>query len=107
MTAILEVKDLAHAKSDGHPILSAVNFIVNEGDIVVLKGVSGSGCVRSYCVLIIQRAKTRQLCRITGKLRCSSALHTSNFILAMYCLRVNLQYTMVRGQRLAPSVSRT
>ena len=43
MSAIVEVKDLAYAKGDGQPVISGVSFSVNEGDIVVLKGVSGSG----------------------------------------------------------------
>lgn len=47
MTAILEVKDLAYTKGDGHPIISEVTFTVEEGDVVVLRGVSGAGYVRN------------------------------------------------------------
>jgi len=43
MSAILEVKNLGYAKGDGQPIISGITFSVNEGDVVVLKGVSGSG----------------------------------------------------------------
>jgi len=43
MSAILEVKDLAYAKGDGQPVISGITFSVNEGDVVVLRGVSGSG----------------------------------------------------------------
>lgn len=43
MSAILEVKGLAYAKGDGQPVISGVTFSVNEGDVVVLRGVSGSG----------------------------------------------------------------
>jgi len=43
MSAILEVKDLSYAKGDGQPVISGATFSVNEGDIVVLRGVSGSG----------------------------------------------------------------
>lgn len=47
MSAILEVKDLAYAKGDGQPIISGITFTVNEGDAVVLRGVSGAGYVRN------------------------------------------------------------
>jgi len=40
---MLEVKDLTYSKGGGQPIISGINFTVNEGDVVVLKGVSGSG----------------------------------------------------------------
>lgn len=43
MSAILEVKDLAYTKGDGQPIISGISFEVNEGDVVVLRGVSGAG----------------------------------------------------------------
>lgn len=43
MSPLLEVKDLAYAKGDGQPIISGITFSVNEGDVVVLRGVSGSG----------------------------------------------------------------
>ena len=40
---MLEVKDLTYSKGGGQPIISGITFTVNEGDVVVLKGVSGSG----------------------------------------------------------------
>jgi len=43
MSAILEVKDLSYTKGDGQPVISGITFTVNEGDVVVLRGVSGSG----------------------------------------------------------------
>lgn len=43
MSALLEVKDLAYAKGNGQPVISGINFSVNEGDVVVVRGVSGAG----------------------------------------------------------------
>jgi len=43
MGALLEVRDLACLKESGTPIFSKLNFVVNEGDIVIIQGKSGSG----------------------------------------------------------------
>jgi len=40
---LLEVRDVACYKSEGQPIISAINFVVNQGDVVVIRGQSGSG----------------------------------------------------------------
>lgn len=41
--ALLEVRDLACPVDKDTVIFSKINFTVNEGDIVVLQGKSGSG----------------------------------------------------------------
>jgi len=43
MDALLEIRDLACLKEEGSPIFSKLNFVVNEGDIVIIQGKSGSG----------------------------------------------------------------
>jgi len=44
MEALLEVRNLACLKEDkGSPVFSKVNFVVNEGDIVIIQGKSGTG----------------------------------------------------------------
>jgi len=44
MDALLEVRDVACLKEDkGSPVFSKVNFVVNEGDIVIIQGKSGTG----------------------------------------------------------------
>lgn len=43
MVALLEIRDLACLRDQGLPIFSNLNFIINEGDIVVIQGKSGSG----------------------------------------------------------------
>lgn len=43
MSALLEVKNLAYTKGNGQPVISGISFSVNEGDVVVLRGVSGAG----------------------------------------------------------------
>jgi ABC-type transport system involved in cytochrome c biogenesis ATPase subunit len=41
---LLEVRDLACLKEDkGSPVFSKVNFVVNEGDVVIIQGKSGTG----------------------------------------------------------------
>ena len=42
---LLEVKDVGCYKAPGQPIFSHVSFDVNTGDIIILQGKSGSGCV--------------------------------------------------------------
>lgn len=44
---LLSVRDLEWDKAPGQPVFDSVNFAVQEGDIVVLTGKSGSGCVLS------------------------------------------------------------
>lgn len=41
---LLQVSDLTCLKEKGTHIFSKVNFEVNEGDIVIVQGKSGSGC---------------------------------------------------------------
>ena len=50
---LLEVKDLECPRPKGEPIFSHINFSVREGDILIVQGKSGSGCVRiaSHCPL--------------------------------------------------------
>ncbi|KIM87098.1 hypothetical protein PILCRDRAFT_815556 [Piloderma croceum F 1598] len=43
MVPLLEIRDLACLRDQGSPVFSDLNFIVNEGDIVVIQGKSGSG----------------------------------------------------------------
>jgi ABC-type uncharacterized transport system fused permease/ATPase subunit len=43
MVALLEIRDLACLRDQGSPIFSNLNFVINEGDIVVIQGKSGSG----------------------------------------------------------------
>lgn len=45
MSSLLEVSDLACYRDEGIPIFSQVDFVVNEGDVVVLRGLSGCGRV--------------------------------------------------------------
>ena len=59
MSAILEIKDLSYAKGDGQPIISGITFTVGEGDVVILRGVSGSGYVRNPSHF---NSTTQQLC---------------------------------------------
>lgn len=40
---ILELKDVGCSKAPGQPIFEHVNFDVNERDVIVLQGKSGSG----------------------------------------------------------------
>ena len=40
---IIEVKEVGCSKAKGQPIFSNVSFTVNEGDVVMLQGKSGSG----------------------------------------------------------------
>jgi len=40
---LLEVSNVAVYKAEGQPIISHVNFTVNQGDVVVIRGQSGSG----------------------------------------------------------------
>ena len=40
---LLELKNLGCMKQKGQPIFNDVNLILNEGDILVLQGKSGSG----------------------------------------------------------------
>lgn len=47
---LLSVRDLEWDKAPGQPVFDAVNFTVQEGDIVVLTGKSGSGCVLSNII---------------------------------------------------------
>ncbi|KAG6860405.1 hypothetical protein C0995_011524 [Termitomyces sp. Mi166 len=42
MTPLLELRDIACLR-DGQPVFEAVNLVINQGDIVVLRGKSGSG----------------------------------------------------------------
>ena len=42
---LLELKKVGCYKQKGQPIFSDVNLQVNEGDIVVLQGKSGSGYI--------------------------------------------------------------
>lgn len=43
MAAILEVSDLACLRDKGSPVFSKLNFVVNDGDIIIIQGKSGSG----------------------------------------------------------------
>jgi ABC-type transport system involved in cytochrome c biogenesis ATPase subunit len=43
MEALLEIRGLACLKEKGSPVFSNLNFVVNEGDIVIIQGRSGSG----------------------------------------------------------------
>ena len=45
MTTLLQVRDVSCAKDKDHIIFSKLSFDVNEGDVVVLQGKSGSGYV--------------------------------------------------------------
>lgn len=40
---LLAVNDIACYKEKGQPIFSHIHFSVNEGDVVVLQGKSGTG----------------------------------------------------------------
>lgn len=40
---ILEVKDVGCYKAPGQPIFAHVNLTLNEGDVLILRGKSGSG----------------------------------------------------------------
>lgn len=40
---VLEVKEVGCSKNKGQPIFSDVNFVVNEGDVIILQGKSGCG----------------------------------------------------------------
>jgi len=40
---LLEVRDLTCLQEKGIPIFSKLNFVINERDIVVVQGKSGSG----------------------------------------------------------------
>lgn len=40
---VIEVKEVGCSKAKGQPIFSNVTFTVNEGDVVILQGKSGSG----------------------------------------------------------------
>ena len=76
MSGILEVKDLAYAK-DGKPIISGITFTVNEGDVVVLRGVSGAGYVRnpSHVLTVHDRNATTLLnARKSTLLKCIAHL---------------------------------
>ena len=42
---LLEVKSVGCSKAKGQPIFTDANFVVNEGDIIILQGKSGAGCV--------------------------------------------------------------
>jgi ABC-type uncharacterized transport system ATPase subunit len=53
MSVMLEVQDLGYVKGNGQPILSGITFTVNEGDVVVLRGVSGAGYVRNLSHILI------------------------------------------------------
>ena len=46
---LLQLTDLACNKQKGQPIFSGVNLTVNEGDILILQGKSGSGSVHTVC----------------------------------------------------------
>jgi ABC-type transport system involved in cytochrome c biogenesis ATPase subunit len=43
MGPLLEIRNLACLKDQGSPVFSNLNFVINEGDIVVIQGKSGSG----------------------------------------------------------------
>jgi ABC-type uncharacterized transport system YnjBCD ATPase subunit len=43
MATLLEVRNVSCAKDDEHTIFSKLDFDVNEGDVVVVQGKSGSG----------------------------------------------------------------
>lgn len=45
MTPLLQVRDVSCAKDKEHTIFSKLNFDVYEGDVIILQGKSGSGCV--------------------------------------------------------------
>ena len=41
--SLLELKDVGCNKAPGQPIFSHVNLTVNDGDVIILQGKSGSG----------------------------------------------------------------
>lgn len=45
MTTLLQVRDVSCAKDKEHTIFNNLSFDVNEGDVVILQGKSGSGWV--------------------------------------------------------------
>lgn len=45
MMTLLNVRDVSCAKDKEHTIFSKLNFDVNEGDVIILQGKSGSGYV--------------------------------------------------------------
>lgn len=45
MPPLIAVKNLACLRPEGDPIFVNVNFVVNEGDIIVLRARSGTGLV--------------------------------------------------------------
>lgn len=45
MTTLLQIRDVSCAKDKDHTIFSKLTFDVNEGDVIVLQGKSGSGYV--------------------------------------------------------------
>lgn len=51
---LLAVRELEWDKAPGQPVFDSVNFTVQEGDIVVLTGKSGSGCA---CPCFSSRAR--------------------------------------------------
>ena len=64
MEALLEVRNLACLKEDkGSPVFSKVNFVVNEGDIVIIQGKSGTGYDRllANVAVLTQNRKTTLL----------------------------------------------
>ena len=50
MAPLLAVKNLSCVWPEGDPMFENVNFSVNEGDIIILRARSGSGCVVSLSV---------------------------------------------------------
>jgi len=45
MTPLLQVRDVSCATDNDHTIFSKIDFDVNEGDVIILQGKSGSGYV--------------------------------------------------------------
>lgn len=64
MGALLDIRDLACFKDNGISIFSKLNFAVNEGDIIVIQGKSGSGYdnLLTNNVAVVTRHTERQRC---------------------------------------------
>jgi ABC-type uncharacterized transport system ATPase subunit len=63
MGALLDIRDLACLKDNGISIFSKLDFVVNEGDIIVIQGKSGSGYDNSFINNILFTLHTeRQRC---------------------------------------------
>ena len=72
---ILEIKDVECDKAPGQPIFSHASFEVNESDVVVLQGKSGSGCVHCAAYVLYLADECWVWDRKTTLLKCLAHLN--------------------------------